>query len=33
MGAYEISCRCKGESTKETEQSTEEGDRDGYKRC
>ena len=33
MGAYKICCRCKGESTKETKQSTKEGDGDGYKCC
>jgi hypothetical protein len=33
MRAYEISRRRKGKSTKETEQSTEEGEGDGYKHC
>ena len=33
MRAYKICCRREGESTKETEQSTKEGEGDGYEHC
>jgi len=33
VGAYEVSCRCEGKSTEETEQFTEEGEGHGYEHC